>query len=63
MPDYKTMYKELFIAVTKAIDILKNAQIKTEEIYISSSEEDENKIIPFKILNENTPPETQNSEK
>lgn len=38
MTDYPKMYQELFRAVTKAIDLLQRAQIKTEEIYISASE-------------------------
>ena len=45
MPDYKTMYKKLFVAVTVAIDILQKAQQETEEIYIDSSENDDNKIV------------------
>lgn len=38
MPDYQKMYAELFISVTKAIELLKQAQITTEEIYITSDE-------------------------
>ena len=38
MPDYKTMYFKLFAAVSDAIEILHNAQIETEELYISSPE-------------------------
>lgn len=38
MPDYKKMYSELFNAYADVIEILKNAQIKTEEIYMSSRE-------------------------
>ena len=53
MPDYKTMYKELFKAVTEAIDILQKAQIECEEIYINSSENDDNKIMKLKVLNSN----------
>ena len=45
MPDYKTMYKRLFVAVTEAIDILQKAQQEAEEIYIESSENDDNKIV------------------
>ena len=45
MPDYKTMYKKLFVAVTEAIDILQKAQQETEEIYIDSSENDDNKTV------------------
>ncbi len=35
MENYKEMYRELFIAVTKAIEILQKAQQKCEEMYIS----------------------------
>lgn len=50
MPDYEKMYKIIFNAVTDAIDmideleikeakeILKASQIKTEELYIDSEE-------------------------
>ena len=38
MPEYKKMYSELFNAYTDVIEILKRAQIKAEEIYISSQE-------------------------
>ena len=48
MPDYKTMYKKLFAAVTEAIDILQKAQQETEEVYIESSENDKNKIVKLK---------------
>ena len=51
MPDYKTMYNELFKAVTEAIDILQKAQIECEEIYINSSENNDNKIMQLKVLN------------
>ena len=43
MPDYKRMYLELFRATTEAIELLQRAQIKTEEIYLSS----EAQIIPL----------------
>ena len=38
MADYAKMYHELFGAVTKAIQILQQAQIDTEEMYISAKE-------------------------
>ena len=38
MPDYKKMYLTLFNSVTDAIEILKKAQQKTEEIYIETYE-------------------------
>ena len=37
MPDYKKMYHKLFNAMTDAIEIMKQAQIEAEEIYINSS--------------------------
>ena len=40
MPDYKTMYLNLFNSVTDAIEILTEAQKKAEETYINSSETD-----------------------
>ena len=43
MADYKEMYRELFIATTKAIEILVEAQQKCEEMYIEA--EDEESII------------------
>ena len=50
MPDYKKMYTDLFKSVTQAIEILKQAQIDAEETYINSSENDDKKIMQFKIL-------------
>ena len=44
MPDYKTMYLNLFNSVTDAIEILSEAQKKAEEIFINSSEEEEDLI-------------------
>ena len=41
MPDYKEMYLTLFRAMTKSIDILQEAQQKTEEMYISGETETE----------------------
>ena len=54
MPDYEKMYYTLFNAITDAMDavthshsvidamkILSDAQIKTEEIYITSSEQED----------------------
>jgi len=38
MPDYPEMYKKLFRAQTKAIQILQEAQQETEEMYISAPE-------------------------
>ena len=38
MADYKSMYYKLFNAVTDAIEILKNVQAETEEMYISAED-------------------------
>ncbi len=43
MENYKEMYRELFIAVTKAVRILEEAQQKCEEMYIEA--EDRDKVI------------------
>ena len=51
MADYKEMYKKLFRAVTQATEILQKAQLECEEIYINSSENDDNKIMQLKVLN------------
>ena len=40
MPDYAAMYKRIFQAQTQAIEILKQAQLETEEMYISASDGD-----------------------
>ena len=40
MADYKEMYVTLFRETTKVIKILQEAQVKTEEIYISNDPED-----------------------
>ena len=48
MPDYKEMYLKLFNKVTDAIEILKEAQKETEEIYIKSLEEEENKNLKIR---------------
>ena len=50
MPDYKKMYTDLLKSVTQAIEILKQAQIDAEETYINSSENDDKKIMQFKVL-------------
>ena len=41
MPDYKSMYFDLFNSVTDAIEILSEAQKKAEETYVNSSENEE----------------------
>jgi len=40
MTDYKKMYYELFNAITDSIAALQKAQVATEELYISTHEED-----------------------
>ena len=40
MENYKEMYRELFIATTKAIDILVEAQKKCEDLYIEAGEKE-----------------------
>ena len=49
MPDYQNMYKRLFNAVTESIEILKKAQIDTEEMYILSGEDDNN-VVELKLI-------------
>ncbi len=50
MPDYKTMYFKLFNAVTDAVQILCKAQQEAEEIYINSSENEEERIKKLKVI-------------
>lgn len=42
MPDYKQMYLDLLDGVEKAINLLIDAQRKSEEIYIATDETKEN---------------------
>ena len=44
MPDYKSMYFQLYNQVTEAINILQNAQIMAEEKYMA---EEISNIIPL----------------
>jgi hypothetical protein len=39
MPDYKSMYFELFNKITDAIEILQKAQQDAEERYVNGGEE------------------------
>ena len=39
MPDYKQMYLILLDSVEKAIDLLKNAELACEDIYINTANE------------------------
>jgi len=41
MPDYKSMYLDLFNSITDAIEKMSEAQKKAEEAYINSEDEDE----------------------
>ncbi len=50
MPNYKEMYRKLFTAVTQATQILQEAQLECEELYINSSEDDEDKVKEFKVF-------------
>ncbi len=50
MSDYKAMYLNLFNSVTDAVEILCEAQKKAEEIYINSSEKDEEKFEDLKAV-------------
>lgn len=38
MPDYAKLYRTLFRAQSKAIEILQQAQLETEELYISAED-------------------------
>ena len=38
MADYKKMYLQMYNAITDAIEILKEAQIKAEEKYLESED-------------------------
>ena len=44
MADYKNMYLKLFRETTKAIELLQNAQIECEDIYINSPDADIHEI-------------------
>ena len=41
MPDYRQMYFELMAKVSKAIDILEEAQVAGEDAYMDDGGEDE----------------------
>lgn len=49
MSDYKEMYKIMFQAMTKAIYILQEAQVKCEELYIENSKDEVSREEIFKI--------------
>ena len=38
MPDYARMYRELFNAITDAVEILQKAQLRTEELYMEADD-------------------------
>ncbi len=52
MADYSKMYATLFNAVTDAITILQNAQLKTEEQYVESGDPAITVIQPQKLETE-----------
>ena len=54
MPDYAKMYRELFNAVTDAVEILQKAQIRTEELFIT----DERPVLR-RLQPEAKPPESE----
>ena len=41
MPNYEAMYRKLFNTYTDIIEILQKAQQETEEIYLNSTEDDD----------------------
>ncbi len=45
MPDYKEMYRIMFTAMTEAIFILQEAQIKCEELYMEAEPEADRQTI------------------
>jgi len=53
MPDYKQMYFKLFAAVSDAVEILNDAMLEAEELYIKSSEEDEKNVVELKLIKKN----------
>ena len=50
MPDYKTMYLDLFNSISNAIEILSESQRKAEEIFIISSEKEKERVKNIKII-------------
>ncbi len=53
MPDYKEMYRIMFTAMTEAIFILQEAQLKCEELYIEAEPEaDRETIIKLREITE-----------
>lgn len=50
MDNYKEMYLHLFNEVTKAIEILKDAQCQCEEIFISTKEKKSRKKPSSQII-------------
>ena len=54
MPDYQKMYHILSNEVSKAIDILQQAQAVTEEYYLTSAE------APVHVLRDNDRKSTEN---
>ena len=50
MSNYKDPYFKLFGAIANAMDILSKAQIEAEELYLNSCEENEKKVVKFKVI-------------
>ena len=64
MPDYKEMYRIMFTAMTEAIFILQDAQIKCEELYIEADEKaDLNTVIKLREITDQLKSALENSEK
>ena len=57
MPDYAKMYRELFNAITDAVEILQKAQLRTEELYM----EDDDPVI--RLLRPEPEKQPENGEK
>ena len=53
MADYKEMYREMFIAATKAVEILVEAQQKCEDLYINAEDKENIIQIVEKLKSEN----------
>lgn len=53
MDEYKAMYTHLFHAVTRAVSSLQSAQLETEDMFVSSQNDDiAAKGLAFKLLKE-----------
>ena len=64
MPDYKEMYRIMFTAMTEAIFILQEAQIKCEELYLEADPEaDRETIIKLRKITDQLKSTLENDEK